>query len=196
MKISNLSHCHHPCCRHPAYSINGILGIPQATSDANDNLLKRKRDDDEDTRGEEVEYLAQNCHFFIHTFHTYFSHYDFIGQRGGGIQESSNPVHQLVPAASQCLGWKVGKRPSGDKNSDINSNSKSDLIMWDNMGTSGETGEIGGAGAGVDLTLPNHLPRGSRLPQLRSRHEPVHLRQSHTRLVNMLHTILRSGRIN
>ena len=59
--------------------------------------------------------------------------------------------------------------------------------MWDNMGTSGETGEIGGAGAGVDLTLPNHLPRGSRLPQLRSRHEPVHLRQSHTRLVKMLH---------
>ena len=52
-----MSHCHLPCCRHPAYSINGILGIPQATSDANDNLLKRKRDDDEDTRGEEVESL-------------------------------------------------------------------------------------------------------------------------------------------
>jgi len=43
----------HPGLRHPAYSINGILGIPQATSDANDNLLKRKREEDEDTRGEE-----------------------------------------------------------------------------------------------------------------------------------------------
>ena len=51
----NFSTHHYSCCRHPAYSINGILGIPQATSDANDNLLKRKREDDEDTRGEEVE---------------------------------------------------------------------------------------------------------------------------------------------
>ena len=30
--------------RHPTYSINGILGIQQA--DANDNLMKRKRDDE------------------------------------------------------------------------------------------------------------------------------------------------------
>ena len=30
--------------RHPTYSINGILGIHQA--DANDNLMKRKRDDE------------------------------------------------------------------------------------------------------------------------------------------------------
>ena len=30
--------------RHPSYSINGILGIQQA--DANDNLMKRKRDDE------------------------------------------------------------------------------------------------------------------------------------------------------
>ena len=59
----HLTHCKHFvrkssflsfCCRHPAYSINGILGIPQATSDANDNLLKRKREEDEDTRVEEV----------------------------------------------------------------------------------------------------------------------------------------------
>ena len=102
-----------PHCRHPAYSINGILGIPQATSDANDNLLKRKREEDEDTRGEEVEYLAQNCHFYIFTFHTFvfFSHYDFIGQRRGRVQESSNPVHKLVPPTSQCLGGQVGEWP-------------------------------------------------------------------------------------
>jgi len=51
----------HPGLRHPAYSINGILGIPQppTASDANDNLLKRKRDDDEDTRGEEVNVEAE-----------------------------------------------------------------------------------------------------------------------------------------
>ena len=30
--------------RHPAYSINGILGIPQ--TDGNGNINKRKRDDD------------------------------------------------------------------------------------------------------------------------------------------------------
>ena len=39
-------HHHHggPMRGHPAYSINGILGIHQA--DANDNLMKRKRDDE------------------------------------------------------------------------------------------------------------------------------------------------------
>lgn len=57
------------------------------------------------------------------------------------------------------------------------------------MHTSGETGESRGAGAGVDLTLPDHLPRGPRLPQLRSRHEPVHLRQSHTRLASAAYNL-------
>ena len=31
--------------RHPSYSINNILGVQQ-TPDANENILKRKRDDD------------------------------------------------------------------------------------------------------------------------------------------------------
>ena len=34
----------HHSLRHPAYSINNILGMPQP--DANENILKRKRDDD------------------------------------------------------------------------------------------------------------------------------------------------------
>ena len=34
----------HPSLRHPAYSINNILGMHQA--DANENILKRKRDDE------------------------------------------------------------------------------------------------------------------------------------------------------
>jgi hypothetical protein len=39
--------------RHPAYSINGILGIPQpAAADANDNLLKRKRDEEPESEAE------------------------------------------------------------------------------------------------------------------------------------------------
>ena len=38
---------HESQLRHaPTYSINGILGIHQATADANDNLMKRKREDD------------------------------------------------------------------------------------------------------------------------------------------------------
>jgi len=38
----------HHSLRHPAYSINNILGMPQP--DANENILKRKRDDDDETR--------------------------------------------------------------------------------------------------------------------------------------------------
>jgi len=38
----------HPSLRHPAYSINNILGMHQA--DANENILKRKRDDEDETR--------------------------------------------------------------------------------------------------------------------------------------------------
>ena len=41
-----------PLLRHPAYSINNILGMTQAQhshhQDANENILKRKRDDDGD----------------------------------------------------------------------------------------------------------------------------------------------------
>jgi len=37
--------------RHPAYSINGLLGIHQ-TPEANENILKRKRDDDDEAQRE------------------------------------------------------------------------------------------------------------------------------------------------
>merc|ERR1711892_1519001 len=40
----------HPSLRHPAYSINNILGMHQPTADANENILKRKRDDEDETR--------------------------------------------------------------------------------------------------------------------------------------------------
>ncbi|XP_023335412.1 paired box protein Pax-5 isoform X2 [Eurytemora carolleeae] len=46
--------------RHPAYSINGILGIPQ--TDGNHNLHKRKRDD-EDTESEKS-LMAEECKRF------------------------------------------------------------------------------------------------------------------------------------
>ena len=93
-------------CRHPAYSINGILGIPQppTASDANDNLLKRKRDDDEDTRGEEVPSKHCDCS----------SHNHSPGERGGGVQASTDAVHELVLAAGERLGGRqVGERSGG-----------------------------------------------------------------------------------
>ena len=45
-----------PLLRHPAYSINNILGMHQAqAADANENILKRKREDD----GEDGRQLEQ-----------------------------------------------------------------------------------------------------------------------------------------
>jgi len=56
----HLHHHHGGTLRsHPAYSINGILGIHQA--DANDNLMKRKRDD------EGKEYTVHSTQYTAHS---------------------------------------------------------------------------------------------------------------------------------
>ena len=42
-----------------------------------------------------------------------FALFPIPGQCGGGVQEGADPVHQLLPAASQCLGWQVGEWTGG-----------------------------------------------------------------------------------
>ena len=103
-----------PHCRHPAYSINGILGIPQATSDANDNLLKRKREEDEDTRGEEVEYLAQNCHFCVVIFHiSHLSLFHIMISQGSVEAEYKRARSQYTSSYLQQASAWAGKWATG-----------------------------------------------------------------------------------